>query len=208
MSGVTALLGPNGAGKSSLIKLACGVLRPSGGRVLLDGRPATRRELAARVGWVPQQGATIPGFTVAEQIAYAGWLKGLRRREAAAHAVAAAAAVRLGGLLDRPAATLSGGQLRRLGIAQALVHRAEILLLDEPTAGLDPDQRAGLREVIAATAAGGSALLIATHTVDDLDVLYDRVVVLNEGKILFDDSAAAFLAHGTGDHPLERAESA
>lgn len=135
-------------------------------------------------------------------------MKGLRRREAAAHAVAAAAAVRLDGLLDRPAATLSGGQLRRLGIAQALVHRAEILLLDEPTAGLDPDQRAGLREVIAATAGGGSALLIATHTVDDLDVLYDRVVVLDEGRILFDDTAAAFLARGIGDHPLERAESA
>lgn len=141
--GRTVLLGPNGAGKSTLLALLADSLQPQKGYVETGTglSPRTwrgRREFRRRVAWLPQQVAPFPGLTVREHVAYAGWLKGLSRRDAWRRSTAALEDVDLASLAGRRATQLSGGQTRRMGIAGALVHEAEAILLDEPTAGLDP----------------------------------------------------------------------
>ena len=153
-SGRTVLLGPNGAGKSTLLSIAADALRPARGWVRLgELTPARRPDRAAyrrAVGWMPQFVHAVPGLTVQEQVAYAAWLKGIGQRQAWS---AAARAIERAGLTEiagQMASTLSGGQLRRLGLAQVLAHDAAVLLLDEPTAGLDPAQRGRFRDLLAA----------------------------------------------------------
>lgn len=210
--GCTVLLGPNGAGKSTLLSLAASVRRPKAGRVSyrhLD--PARGRKLAdyrRRVGWMPQDITTVPGLKVREQAAYAAWLKGISRRESWDRSLGALRMVRLSDLADRPARTLSGGQLRRLGIAQALVHGCEVVLMDEPTAGLDPVQRAGFRELMAELN-GTVHCVVSTHQTEDLDAVYDSTIVLEGGQVRYQGSTADFLAYA-GQHaaPERRAEAA
>lgn len=213
--GVTVLLGPNGAGKSTSLALAASVRRPQRGQIQHAGLTTSRaKDLAAwrrQVGWVPQDVTAIPGFTVHEQVEYAGWLKGLRRRSARRKALETLDVV---GLVDRAgqtATTLSGGQLRRLGIAAALVHDAELLVLDEPTAGLDPAQRARLRRYLDRLR-GGCDVLISTHQIDDLKLVADSVAVMRAGRIVFTGPTNEFLDLGTptaGDtSPTAMAETA
>lgn len=210
--GCTVLLGPNGAGKSTLLSLAASVLQPTAGRITLGSLdPARRKELAhyrRRVGWMPQGITPVPGLKVREQVAYAGWLKGLSRREAWDRSAEALRRVRLSDLADRPARVLSGGQLRRLGIAQTLVHDSEIILMDEPTAGLDPVQRAVFRELMGELADTVHPV-VSTHQTEDLDTVYDSTVVLVDGQVRYCGATSNFLAHA-GEHtaPERRAETA
>lgn len=195
--GRTVLLGPNGAGKSTLLGLGASALLPAAGAVVAGAmssssradRPGFRRA----VGWMPQQVRAIAGLTSREQVAYAGWLKGLSRDAAWDAAAGALERVDLVPEAGRRASHLSGGQLRRLGLAQALVHRAEVLLLDEPTAGLDPNQRGRFREVLR-DVSPSTPVLVSTHQVDDLTDLFDTVVVMDRGRLRFSGAPAEFLA--------------
>lgn len=194
--GRTVLLGPNGAGKTTLLAIGADALQAERGSVAVgslrpDGR-GQRATFRRTVGWMPQQVRAVPGLTVREQVAYAAWLKGAERGEAWERAAAALAQVDLADLRDRLASQLSGGQLRRVGLAQVLVHDAEVILLDEPTVGLDPAQRATFREILAALPAD-RPVVVSTHQVDDLSEIFSRVAVLDAGTIRYEGSVAGFL---------------
>jgi ABC-2 type transport system ATP-binding protein len=196
-AGRTALLGPNGAGKTTLLRLGASSLGPASGRVsygTLD--PSLRRQRGAfrrSVGWMPQEIRPLPGLSVREQVAYVGWLKGMSRAAAWSAAARSLAAVGLDEKVDTDSDRLSGGQLRRLGLAQTLVHSPSVLLLDEPSVGLDPAQRAGFRRLIQSLP-GDVPVLVSTHQVDDLSDLFDHVAVLAGGRLVWQGDVASFLS--------------
>ncbi|MER5463945.1 ATP-binding cassette domain-containing protein [Streptomyces sp. NPDC002668] len=200
--GRTVLLGPNGAGKSTLLGVMATAITPASGHVSLNGvTPSTRtarRDYRGRVGWLPQQVQAVAGLKLREQVAYAGWLKGMSRRAAWKAARSALVRVGLADLADRTGRQLSGGQLRRLGIAQALVHGAEFVLMDEPTAGLDPQQRAVFRELISELSPTTN-FVVSTHQTEDLAEVFDTVVILDRGIIRFQGSVSEFLSHAPAD---------
>ncbi|GAA1493478.1 ATP-binding cassette domain-containing protein [Curtobacterium herbarum] len=212
-SGRTVLLGPNGAGKSTLMGLLASVHRPQRGSVELRGvgTPFARRSLAPfrrAVAWLPQHAGTFPGLTVREHVAYAGWLKGLGRKDAYRRAVDALGPVGLVDRADSPATQLSGGQTRRMHLAGALVHDAQVILLDEPTAGFDPQQQARFHETVQALDPA-IAVVVSTHDVSDLSGSYDRVVVLDGGEVRFDGPVSGFLdVAPTGTATHRRGEAA
>jgi ABC-2 type transport system ATP-binding protein len=191
----TLLLGPNGAGKSTLLKLLCGFERPNGGRISYDGESG-RRVLYTNVGWMPQRVDAARGLTALEQVEYAAWVAGASRKAARELADSALSDVDLPDKAGVPASHLSGGQLRRLGLAQALVRRAPVLLLDEPTSGLDPAQTINFRRLLSRLKCPGG-IVISTHQVSDLAADVDRVAVLAKGRIAFDGTVEAFKQHGS-----------
>ncbi|WP_455351392.1 ATP-binding cassette domain-containing protein [Streptomyces sp. SYSU K217416] len=209
----TVLLGPNGAGKSTLMALAASHLSPSGGRISWRRKtPSTRRAKAAyrrAVAWLPQDVVAIPGLTVREQVAYAGWLKGMSRTSAWEASADALARVNLTELADRRSHQLSGGQTRRMGLAGALAHSSELILMDEPTAGLDPTQRRVFRSLLENLTADVH-VVVSTHQTEDLADSYAHVVVLDRGTVRFQGSTADFHAQAGSQAggPRERAEAA
>lgn len=197
----TVLLGPNGAGKSTLLALGANVLSPQRGTVSVSsvGRSSRRlgRELRQAVGWMPQHVPAVKGLTAREQCAYAGWLKGMSKSDAWAEAKTALDWVGLLELEEKRATHLSGGQLRRLGLASVLVSRPQHLLLDEPTVGLDPAQRSRFRGLLQdLESVRECTILVSTHLVDDIGELFDQVAVMDEGEIRFTGSTIQFLALG------------
>ncbi|RMB82545.1 ATP-binding cassette domain-containing protein [Streptomyces shenzhenensis] len=206
-SGCVVLLGPNGAGKSTLLALLASALRPRAGSVTLGDLDTRRRRDLKRyrrqVGWLPQQVTPVPGLRVREQAAYAGWLKGLSRRDAWDRSLEAIERVGLRELAERSAAQLSGGQLRRLGIAQTLVHSARVVLMDEPTAGLDPAQRKVFRSLLD-DLKDQASFVVSTHQTEDLADSYDSVVLLDQGHLLFQGSTVSFLDLAPGEVAQER----
>lgn len=195
--GRTVLLGPNGAGKTTLLALAASALKAHSGSVSFAGLdPAVRsqlREYRRQVGWMPQHITPAPGMTCREQVAYAGWLKGMSRRDAWDGALAALDRVGLVKKADQQASSLSGGQLRRVGVAQTLVHSSRLVLMDEPTAGLDPAQRGTFRKVVEELA-GSADIVVSTHQTEDLSEVYDHVVVLSDGVVRFTGTVQEFYA--------------
>lgn len=145
------------------------------------------------MAWIPQQITPVPGLTVREQVAYAGWLKGMPKDLAWKASEDALRRVDLTRLAERKSHQVSGGQLRRMGIAGALTHRSELILMDEPTAGLDPTQRVVFRELVD-DLAGSVQVIVSTHQTEDLADLYTHVAVLAHGKICFQGSPADFHA--------------
>ncbi|MGA4844441.1 ABC transporter ATP-binding protein [Streptomyces sp. G45] len=207
--GFTVLLGPNGAGKSTLLRLAAGVTRPTAGEVRLGPHSSRGREYRRAVAWMPQTITAMTGLTAREQVAYTGWLKGMSRADAWTAALEALARVELADRADVRTAQLSGGQLRRVGVAAALVHRATVLLLDEPTAGMDPTQRRVFRELVLTLVTGDVRVLMSTHDVGDLAEETHHVTVLGDGRVGFTGTTAAFLAHAPAGTPeARRAEAA
>lgn len=214
--GRTVLLGPNGAGKSTLLALGADACRPWRGSVGLSGSADTGRPRSSRgaraahrraVGWMPQQVHTVTGLRVREQVAYAGWLKGLSRAQAWIESGRALEHVELSDRANDRTSQLSGGQLRQVGVAQVLVHRPQVMLLDEPTVGLDPSQRARFRSVLTAEQIE-VPVLVATHQVDDLSDVFDTVVVFTQGKIRWTGSVADFLALADSGAGTPQAETA
>lgn len=196
-AGRTVLLGPNGAGKTTLLGIGADVLRPQHGTVRLGhldlARRRDRQAYRAAVGWMPQHIRAIPGLTCREQIAYAGWLKGMSRAAAWEAALDALRRVDLSDRRETLASQVSGGQLRRVGLGQTLVHAARVLLLDEPTVGLDPAQRRRFREILSGLPQE-TAVVVSTHQVDDLSDLFATVVVIDEGRILWQGPTEGFLS--------------
>lgn len=196
-SGRTVLLGPNGAGKTTLLSLAADALSAEAGTVSIGSLHSNRRKdrtaYRRAAGWMPQQIRAVPGLTVREQVAYAAWLKGVSRGRAWELAATAVRRVELEAVEDRLTTQLSGGQLRRVGLAQVLAHEAQVLLLDEPTVGLDPAQRAAFREILGALPRE-QTVVVSTHQVDDLSELFETVAILNDGELLTQTSVDDFLA--------------
>jgi len=151
---------------------------------------------------MPQTVKAVAGFTVLDQVSYCGWLKGLRTKAARESGRAALEAVQLEAKQDDSARALSGGQLRRLGLAQALVGDSKILLLDEPTAGLDPAQRDNFESVLSSLAV---PVIVATHQIEDIQRSYQNVAVLLSGRLAFEGTVPEFLERDSSgrDDPLK-----
>jgi ABC-2 type transport system ATP-binding protein len=200
--GITGLLGPNGAGKTTLLRILATVLAPDAGELRLLGRvPASAEALAEirrRVGYLPQEMGFPRGFTGFAFVDYIAVLKEWTARGPRHEEVRRVLdLVDLGDVATRRVRALSGGQRRRLGFAQALLGAPELLLLDEPTTGVDPEQRVALRRVLSA-AGERSTIVLSTHQTEDVAALCDRVVVLDRGRILFDGSVRDLVATASG----------
>lgn len=181
---LVGLLGPNGAGKSTLMKLLVAALLPTEGGIRVDGAPLTRREreLKRELGYLPQSFGLYDELTVFEFLDYMAALKGLKNSRAAIDA--AIASVNLEERRRARIRTLSGGQRQRVGIAQALLGDPHFLIFDEPTVGLDPEERIHFRNLFSRTAQD-KLVLLSTHIIEDVQSVCDRLIVLHHGKILF-----------------------
>ncbi|MBV1940530.1 ATP-binding cassette domain-containing protein [Streptomyces sp. BV286] len=207
--GFTVLLGPNGAGKSTLLKLGSGLHKPHSGSVSMGSLTSRDFAFAGQVAWMPQVITPMTGLTAREQVAYTGWLKGMAKSDAWDAARTALERVNMMDRADIKTKQLSGGQLRRVGVASALVHGAGILLLDEPTAGMDPTQRRAFRDLILGLATAEVRVLMSTHDVADLAEEADHVTVLQKGQIAFTGPTRDFLTHAPHEtSKARRAETA
>ncbi|MFI9641192.1 ABC transporter ATP-binding protein [Micromonospora sp. NPDC051925] len=214
-TGVHGLLGPNGAGKTTLMRALATVVKPASGRLSLlgqtvDGR-ADLREVRRNLGYLPQQFGFYPRFTVREFVEYLAWLKEMPKKAVPGAVQRAIDRVGLTDRADSRMKALSGGMLRRAGIAQAIVNDPQVLLLDEPTVGLDPEQRLDFRTLLRELGVD-SCVLVSTHLVEDVAVACTDVVMINNGQLVYQgtpgDLAAQGGQHDAGDSPTERGYSA
>ncbi len=187
--GITGLLGPNGAGKTTLLRILATVLAPDTGRVQLLGLAphdaGERLAIRRRLGYLPQDAGLHRGFTAFEFVDYVAILKEMTDSDSRhAEVRRVLDLVDLGDVRGRKIKTLSGGMRRRVALAQALLGEPDLLLLDEPTAGLDPEQRLRFRELV--SAAPHQTVVISTHQTEDVAALCARVVVLDHGRVRFD----------------------
>jgi ABC-2 type transport system ATP-binding protein len=179
-AGITGLVGPNGAGKSTMLALLVGLRKPKSGRITVDGTDGSR----GRVGYLPQRFSLVPSMTVRNTVAYSAWLNGLDRRAAGDAADRALELVDMTDRADVAVRTLSGGLRQRAGIAAAVAHEPRIVVLDEPTVGLDPGQRVRIRRVIERIGQDRTVVL-STHLVEDVVSLCSIVSVLDVGTLRF-----------------------
>ncbi|MEU6676478.1 ABC transporter ATP-binding protein [Streptomyces sp. NPDC046925] len=214
-AGVHGVLGPNGAGKTTLMRALSTVAKPAGGSLELLGAPADGRAdlrtVRRRLGYLPQQFGYYPRFTVREFVAYMAWLKEMPKAATPDAVQRAIDRVGLTARADAKLKTLSGGMLRRVGIAQAIVNDPELLLLDEPTVGLDPEQRIDFRDLLRDLGTD-SCVLVSTHLVEDVVAACTDVLLIHEGRLLFQGTPDELIAHGgqndAGDSAAERGYSA
>ena len=194
---LVGLLGPNGAGKSTLMKLLVAALAPTAGTILADGQPLEKaeRQLKARLGYLPQDFGLFDELTVTQFLDYMAALKGLRGPQAAIREV-----IRAVNLEEKARArirTLSGGQRQRVGIAQALLGDPAFLIFDEPTVGLDPEERIHFRNLFSRTAQD-RLVLLSTHIIEDVQSVCDQLVVMDHGQILFAGTPEALIQSAAG----------
>lgn len=188
-AGVWGLLGANGAGKTTLMRMLAGILRPTEGQILCDGVEigALGGAYREKLGYLPQEFGFYPEFTVQDYLEYMAALKGLPRAEAARQIDALLERVSLAEVRRKKIVKLSGGMKRRVGIAQALLNDPEILILDEPTAGLDPGERVRFRNLLSEFAQD-RIVLISTHIVSDVEYIAAENAVMKDGKIIAVDT--------------------
>ncbi|MDR1153025.1 MAG: ATP-binding cassette domain-containing protein [Bifidobacteriaceae bacterium] len=210
-AGLTGILGPNGAGKTTLLSILATLLPARSGRVkILGNDPATapgRRAIRRQLGYLPQAFEVARHATVVANVRYAAWVRGIDWADTRTAADAVIDLVGLADMRSKRAGQLSGGYRQRLGIACALVHRPTFILLDEPTVGLDPIHRVGIRQVLHRLAEN-AIVIVTTHMVEDLSLAGDRVAILSGGQIVFDGDVQGLQALGTSqeqevESPLE-----
>lgn len=193
--GVVGLLGENGAGKTTLISILVGILRSDGGRVLVNGRDVRTlgKGFLANLGYMPQYPVFYRDFTVTDFLLYMGALKGLAPQTAKRRAAELLATVNLDDAGSKKIGALSGGMRQRLGIAQAMLSDPQVLVLDEPTAGLDPGERIRFRNLISRFAPGRT-ILLATHIVSDVECIASDILLLRHGQLIRQGTPAALEA--------------
>ncbi|EXG82371.1 ABC transporter ATP-binding protein [Cryptosporangium arvum] len=213
-TGVHGLLGPNGAGKTTLMRALSTVIKPEDGVLRLLGTDARRsdglRQLRTKLGYLPQHFGFYPKFTVRDYVEYMAWLREMPKRAVPAATQRAIDRVGLTDRADSRLKSLSGGMLRRAGIAQAIVNDPAVLLLDEPTVGLDPEQRVEFRGLLRDLGAD-SCVVVSTHLVEDVVAACTDVVVMAAGSSVFQGVPADLIRlgddGGIGDSPAERGYS-
>lgn len=192
---VVGFLGPNGAGKTTTMRLLTGTLQPDQGQVLLDGRSIGEdlEAVKGRMGYLPESNPLYEDMLVCEYLEFAARLRGLRGAELARAVRDAADETNLGEVFYRPVGEMSKGYRQRIGLAAALLHRPDILVLDEPTEGLDPNQRVEIRQLVSALGRDRTVLL-STHVMQEVEATCTRLVIINRGKLVADGSVAALLS--------------
>ena len=197
--GVYGLLGANGAGKTTLMRMLCAILEATSGEVLLDGKEVTSMGADYRnvLGYLPQDFGYYPGYTAKEFLMYISALKGIPKDIAQKRTGELLEEVGLGEAAHKKLRTFSGGMKQRVGIAQALLNNPEILVLDEPTAGLDPKERVRFRNLLS-DYAGDKIVILSTHIVSDIEAIADEVLLMKKGKFVLQGSVPDLIKKAEG----------
>lgn len=200
---IYGLLGPSGSGKTTFLRLVVGALRPSEGKILVFGVPMPERSIAARIGYMPQVPALYPDLTLRQNLHFFGAIYGITRRSLAQRIEELTSELELLAWLDHPLYRFSSGMLQRASLAVALLHEPDLLVLDEPTVGLDPTLRRALWQRFRILTSGGRTLLISAHSMDEADRC-DLLGFIRDGRLLASDTPTA-LRTLTGQDSLEDA---
>lgn len=197
--GIYGLLGANGAGKTTLLRMICGVLKPTAGQVRLDGIPIDTLGAAYRdkLGYLPQEFVGYPQYSARDFLLYMAVLKGMTRSQAVPKIQELLSMVRLQEAANKKLRAFSGGMRRRLGIAQALLNDPDILILDEPTAGLDPKERVHFRNILEGYAQQ-KIVLLSTHIVSDLEAIAHKVFLMKDGRFQTQGTVSELLQQAKG----------
>ncbi len=198
--GVLGLLGPNGAGKSSLMRIIATVMKPSSGSVRWNGSDTAAKpdSVRSQLGYLPQDAGVYPNLNAREFLRYMAALKGLSGRTAERNIDQLLEELNLAAAGNRPLGGFSGGMKQRVGIAQALLGDPQIVVVDEPTVGLDPEERSRFRELITGIA-GDRIVILSTHIVSDVETIAERVVMISGGTVIADASPDVLAAQLDGN---------
>ena len=183
-TGIYGLLGANGAGKTTLMRMVCGILKPTSGTITFDGIDVSEERYRSMLGYLPQDFGYYPEFTGEDFLLYMAALKGMRKPQARRKTVELLKLVSLNDVAKKKIKTYSGGMKQRLGIAQALLNQPKLLVLDEPTAGLDPKERVRFRDLIK-DLGKDSIVLLSTHIVSDIEHIADDILMMKSGQLIY-----------------------
>lgn len=186
---ITAILGPNGAGKTTTLRVLSGYLAPTSGRVMIDGLESGEHslEIRRRIGYLPENVPLYPEMRVREYLTFRARLKGVPRNRLASRLEAVRNSCGLESVFDTVIGRLSRGYRQRIGLADSLIHKPQLLILDEPTIGLDPNQIRAMRELIRGLA-GKHTIILATHFLHEAELLCQRALIMHQGRIIADNA--------------------
>ena len=197
--GILGLLGPNGAGKSSLMRVLATLNKASSGRVLWKGQDIAKEPdaLRAELGYLPQDFGTYPALSAREFLGFLAAVKGLPRKQSSERVQCCLTQVGLNDAADKPLSSYSGGMRQRVGIAQALLNDPQLLIVDEPTVGLDPEERLRFRHLLTELA-GQRLIILSTHIVSDIEASASEIAVMGQGRLRFSGTPQAMLDSAVG----------